>query len=109
VDILKIARDFVGSSEGGSDEWAFAHAIVALGQTLGLRIVAEGVEQAGQLQRLRLMGCDFGQGFLFARPAAGPEFTEAAFATAPGKSVGPVAEPAILGPRAVPRVDLRTA
>jgi diguanylate cyclase (GGDEF)-like protein len=109
VDILKIARDFVGSSEGGSDEWAFAHAIVALGQTLGLRIVAEGVEQPGQLQRLRLMGCDFGQGFLFARPAAGPEFTEAAFATAPGKSVGPAAQPAILGPRAVPRVDLRTA
>jgi hypothetical protein len=55
------------------------------------------------------MGCDFGQGFLFARPAAGPEFTEAAFATAPGESVGPVAEPAIVGPRAIPRVDLRTA
>jgi len=68
VDILKIARDFVVSGEADPEAWAFAHAIVALGQTLGLRIVAEGIEEAGQLERLRSLGCDFGQGFLFARP-----------------------------------------
>jgi EAL domain-containing protein (putative c-di-GMP-specific phosphodiesterase class I) len=68
VDILKIAREFIGSADGGTDDWAFAHAIVALGQTLGLRIVAEGVEDSGQLERLREMGCELGQGYLFSRP-----------------------------------------
>ncbi len=68
VDILKIARDFVVSGEADPETWAFAHAIVALGQTLGLRIVAEGIEEPGQLERLRSLGCEFGQGFLFARP-----------------------------------------
>ncbi len=70
VDILKIARDFVVSGEDDPETWAFAHAIVALGQTLGLRIVAEGIEEAGQLDRLRNLGCEFGQGFLFARPVS---------------------------------------
>jgi diguanylate cyclase (GGDEF)-like protein len=109
VDILKIARDFIGSSDGGSDEWAFAHAIVALGQTLDLRIVAEGVEQPGQLQRLRQMGCEFGQGFLFARPVDGPAFVEATFAKPPA-AIAPVpAAAGVRAGRAIPRVDLRTA
>jgi diguanylate cyclase (GGDEF)-like protein len=69
VDILKIARDFVAPPEADQDEWAFAAAIVALGRTLGLTIVAEGIEKPGQLDRLRLLGCELGQGYLFARPA----------------------------------------
>ena len=68
VDILKIARDFVVDADRGPDEWAFAHAIVALGQTLGLRIVAEGIEQLGQADRLMELGCEFGQGFHYGRP-----------------------------------------
>ena len=58
VDILKIAREFVVPADRDVDEWAFAHAIVALGQTLGLRIVAEGIEEAGQVERLRELGCE---------------------------------------------------
>ncbi|HXI81195.1 MAG TPA: EAL domain-containing protein [Verrucomicrobiae bacterium] len=121
VDILKIARDFVGSADGGSDDWAFAHAIVALGRTLDLRIVAEGVEQDGQLQRLRQMGCEFGQGFLFARPVDGPAFAAATFGS-PGRpaaaapldgstAAAPTANaPAIDAPgRPIPWIDLRTA
>ncbi len=68
VDILKIAKDFVPHPDAGPDEWAFAHAIVALGRTLDLRIIAEGIEQRGQLERLRDLGCELGQGYLFARP-----------------------------------------
>ena len=52
-----------------SDEWAFASAIVALGRTLGLTIVAEGIESNGQLDRLRALGCELGQGYLFGRPS----------------------------------------
>jgi diguanylate cyclase (GGDEF)-like protein len=68
VDILKIAREFVAPADH-SDEWAFASAIVALGRTLGLTIVAEGVESVGQLERLRALGCELGQGYLFGRPS----------------------------------------
>ena len=68
VDILKIAKDFIGPADGAPEEWAFAAAIVALGRTLGLRVVAEGIEEPGQLERLRELGCEFGQGYLFARP-----------------------------------------
>jgi EAL domain-containing protein (putative c-di-GMP-specific phosphodiesterase class I) len=89
VDILKIARDFVGPGDlslgepsieasgampAGDDSWAFAHAIVALGQKLGLTIVAEGIETAGQLQALRKLGCELGQGFLFLPPVDRDEF-----------------------------------
>ena len=46
--------------------------MVALGQTLDLRVIAEGIEQPGQLDQLRDLGCEFGQGYLFARPGDGP-------------------------------------
>jgi EAL domain-containing protein (putative c-di-GMP-specific phosphodiesterase class I) len=69
VDVLKIAKDFIGPAAEDSQGWAFAGAILALGQQLGLRVVAEGVEDEGQLVRLRQMGCELGQGYYFARPA----------------------------------------
>jgi diguanylate cyclase (GGDEF)-like protein len=68
VDILKIAREFVAPADH-TEEWAFAGAIVALGRTLGLTIVAEGIESNGQLERLRGLGCELGQGYLFGRPS----------------------------------------
>ena len=67
VDILKIAREFIGQADR-PDEWPFAAAIVALGRALGVTIVAEGIEEEGQLRRLRTLGCELGQGYLFARP-----------------------------------------
>jgi len=74
VDILKIAREFVMPPDAGPDAWAFASAIVALGRSLDLSIVAEGIEDVNQLERLREMGCELGQGFLFARPMPSEEF-----------------------------------
>jgi diguanylate cyclase (GGDEF)-like protein len=71
VDILKIAKEFIGESDSNSDEWAFARAIIALGRTLDLQVVAEGIEDEGQLRALRSLGCELGQGYLFARPANG--------------------------------------
>ncbi len=71
VDYLKIARELVDLANPDSDGWAVASAIVALGKALGLPIVAEGIEEPEQLVRLRGLDCDFGQGFLFARPLDG--------------------------------------
>jgi diguanylate cyclase (GGDEF)-like protein/PAS domain S-box-containing protein len=65
VDVLKIDRAFVeGVSQGGSDA-ALARTIITLGNTLGLRTVAEGIEQATQRDALAAMGCHDGQGYLF--------------------------------------------
>jgi EAL domain-containing protein (putative c-di-GMP-specific phosphodiesterase class I) len=100
VDVLKIAREFVAPADAGPDGWAFANAIVGLGRTLSLQIIAEGIEQPAQLERLREMGCELGQGFLFARPMPGEDV--AALLAAPGLLLGPPA-------RQVKRLTPRTA
>jgi diguanylate cyclase (GGDEF)-like protein len=69
VDILKIDRSFVSELGGASDRHTIAGVVVSLGRSLGLRTVAEGVEEPGQLSALRAAGCDDAQGFLLSRPA----------------------------------------
>jgi len=66
-DILKVAKEFIGRADR-PDDWPFAAAIVALGRALGMTIVAEGIEEPGQLAKLRELGCHLGQGYLFSRP-----------------------------------------
>ena len=65
VDILKIAQPFV--SDVAVDD-TFVRTMVDLGKNLGLTIVAEGIEEPEQLDTLRGLGCDLGQGYLFAQP-----------------------------------------
>ena len=67
IDTLKIDRSFLGESEEAS-AWDIVKMIVALASGMGVGVVAEGVETVGQMQRLRELGCDIGQGYLFARP-----------------------------------------
>ena len=100
VDILKIAREFIGSADGGSHDWAFARAMVALGDTLDLRVIAEGIEDPGQLAALRDLGCEFGQGYLFARPVDGP--TLATTYLAPDRVAGRAPLRATRTPASVP-------
>ena len=68
IDILKIAKSFVDGVAGASDESALARAIIDLGESFQLRVVAEGIEREEQLARLLRLGCELGQGFYFARP-----------------------------------------
>ncbi len=70
VDCLKIDRAFVMRVAKGGRDAAIAQAIISMGHALGLRVLAEGVETAEQLEFLRAHGCDEGQGYLFARPAS---------------------------------------
>src|SRR5690606_19449562 len=66
---LKIDRSFVMALDGGNEAIAsVVRTIVTLGRVLGMRITAEGVETAQQAERLRAMGCDRLQGYLFGRP-----------------------------------------
>ncbi len=68
VDTIKIAKPFVDDLETSIDERAFATAIVTLADNLGKFTIAEGIERPEQLDALVAMGCDAGQGYLFARP-----------------------------------------
>ena len=68
VDTLKVAKAFVDGLAGSLEEAALAHAIVRLADTLGLRVVAEGIEDEDQVLELQALGCQYGQGYFFARP-----------------------------------------
>jgi diguanylate cyclase (GGDEF)-like protein len=74
---LKIDRGFVRDLSDGNDDAAIISAIVALGRTLNLRIVAEGVETTKQQDFLTSVGCDALQGYLMGRPMTPEKFLEA--------------------------------
>jgi len=69
TDTLKVDKSFVGLMELGEGEnVAIVRTIVALAHALGMDVIAEGVETAAQLSRLRAIGCEYGQGYFFAQP-----------------------------------------
>jgi EAL domain-containing protein (putative c-di-GMP-specific phosphodiesterase class I) len=74
VDILKIDRSFVAqvATSGGT---SFLDALIQLGNSLGLLTIAEGIEHVSQLEHVKGLGCDWGQGFLFSKPLP-PEHVE---------------------------------
>ncbi len=68
LDFLKIDRSFVADLSEGSRGLAMVQAVANLAHSLGLTVVAEGVETSEQSDLLRSLGCDRGQGWLFGRP-----------------------------------------
>lgn len=70
TDTLKVDRSFVGRMELESEgeNVAIVRTIVALAHALGMDVIAEGVETAAQLAKLRAIGCEYGQGYFFAKP-----------------------------------------
>ena len=76
IDTLKIDRSFVRDIPADPDDTAIAEAIIRLAHTLGIRVVAEGVETTQQLDFMRQHGCDMMQGYLFSRPLAPEAFEQ---------------------------------
>ena len=73
IDALKIDRSFVMHLGTGDANRAIVRAITAMASALGLEVVAEGVETADQAAEVRALGCDWAQGYHFARPAPAAE------------------------------------
>jgi diguanylate cyclase (GGDEF)-like protein len=68
IDTLKIDRSFVNSMTEGAENGEFVQTIITLAHTLGLGVIAEGIETINQLHQLRILDCEYGQGYLFSRP-----------------------------------------
>jgi EAL domain-containing protein (putative c-di-GMP-specific phosphodiesterase class I) len=85
IDVLKIDKAFVDAVGSGTDN-ALTRAIVALGTALGLRMVAEGIERAEQVEGLRFLGCGFGQGYFFSPPVPAAEFARLLARSASGQT-----------------------
>ena len=68
VDLLKIDRSFISGPASSDDSAALVNTLVALGRTLQIETLGEGIEDESQLRRLLDANCDFGQGFLLSRP-----------------------------------------
>ena len=74
LDTLKIDKSLVDHIEAAPAKRAVCAAIIKVGQELGCKVVAEGVETAGQQALLAQAGCDFVQGYLIARPMSAVDF-----------------------------------
>jgi len=92
IDVLKIDPVFVEHLATSASAFALVQGIVSLGHGLGLRVVAEGIEHARQVEVLQSLHCEAGQGFYFARPLAAARLT-ASFASLAGGRRGDVRTP----------------
>jgi diguanylate cyclase (GGDEF)-like protein len=75
VDALKIDKSFVDAVAGSPQDSALARTIVELGRGMRLETIAEGIESAEQLEQLRRLRCELGQGYHFSKPLEGGELT----------------------------------
>lgn len=76
IDVIKIDRSFVAGLPAQAGRSALVRAIASIGTSMNLRTVAEGVETAAQAEQVRLLGCDFAQGFFYSRPLDATAFEE---------------------------------
>ena len=76
LDTLKIDKSFIRDIVTNKDDHILVETIVVMAHTLGMKVVAEGVEDPEQLELLRQMGCNFVQGYYFSRPVPSQEFAD---------------------------------
>ena len=74
IDVLKIDQGFIRDIPHTADDMAISAAIIAMGHSMGMSVLAEGVETEGQLAFLRGRGCDSYQGYLCSRPLPADDF-----------------------------------
>lgn len=82
INQLKVDRVFVSDIPESSDDMAITAAVIAMAHQLNLEVVAEGVETRGQAEFLAAQGCEFGQGYLYGRPATADDILASLLAPA---------------------------
>jgi diguanylate cyclase (GGDEF)-like protein/PAS domain S-box-containing protein len=87
IQMLKIDRSFVRALGEGAEDTALVRAILNLASTLGMQVVAEGVEERWQARLLHRLGCTLGQGYYFARPMDGNDLAVALDQPLEGRSL----------------------
>lgn len=90
IDILKIDRSFVAKLTRDDEQAKIIETIILLGRNLGIDVVAEGIETDEQLQRLKSIHCDQGQGFLFSKPIEGESVRAMIHSRHAGNPDGPI-------------------
>jgi diguanylate cyclase (GGDEF)-like protein len=68
IDTLKIDRSFVSTMEDGSENGEIVRTVITLAKVLGMNVIAEGIETVHQVHQLRILNCEYGQGYIFSRP-----------------------------------------
>jgi EAL domain-containing protein (putative c-di-GMP-specific phosphodiesterase class I) len=68
LDLLKIDRSFINEMVNAEESLELVRAIISIARSLKMGVIAEGIETPEQLQLLQSLGCEFGQGYFFARP-----------------------------------------
>jgi EAL domain-containing protein (putative c-di-GMP-specific phosphodiesterase class I) len=76
VDEVKVDRTFVQGIADSPVDLAIVRAVIDLANAMGIAAVVEGVETKAQVARLRMLGCQIGQGFYFSRPLSSRQFDE---------------------------------
>jgi EAL domain-containing protein (putative c-di-GMP-specific phosphodiesterase class I) len=94
ADILKIDQSFVAHLDT-SDGTSFLDALIQLGKSLGLLTIAEGIEQMSQLKHLKQEGCDWAQGYLFAKPLPAEKLEQIFNGCLPTEGMIPSADPCL--------------
>ncbi|HWI22784.1 MAG TPA: EAL domain-containing protein [Baekduia sp.] len=79
LSAIKLDRSFISEMTPGSRDAAIIEPLLTMAESLGLMVVAEGVETSGQCEQLRAMGCELAQGYLYGRPADPQEFARRLF------------------------------
>lgn len=74
IDLLKIDQSFIGDIPHSPDDMSISRAVIAMGQSMGMDVLAEGVETAAQLEFLYQHGCNFYQGYFCSKPLPASEF-----------------------------------
>jgi diguanylate cyclase (GGDEF)-like protein/PAS domain S-box-containing protein len=90
MDVLKIDQSFVSRIDVDGEKLELVRTITTLAWNLGMDVIAEGIETTKQLAQLKALKCEYGQGYLFARPMSGTDAT--AFLSTPGHPLAHLAK-----------------
>ena len=107
VAVIKIPKPFVDALAGVSGKATLARTVVRIGDTIGMKTVAEGIETVEKWQQLRHLGCDYGQGFFFGKPVEASvleaHFQRSLLARQDTQANEPAANPPSIGREEQPR------